>query len=124
MRSIVNILVITVVVASNACNDEDKAKMANSLFPNYLFNCGSDAGLTPSKIAPCLEQGCGLSHECSGCFVTAGECTIKSCLGSCIFSPLSGKCFKCVKDHCDVALLTCTGLTDPLPNPTKKGGVS
>ncbi|EEQ98362.1 hypothetical protein Pmar_PMAR013711 [Perkinsus marinus ATCC 50983] len=121
MRSIVNILLITVVVANNACNDKDKEKLTNNLFPNYLYKCASDAKLTPSKIAPCLEKGCGLSHECADCFVAVGACTIKSCITSCMFSPLGKKCQACAEEHCGAELKTCTGLAHPLPNPTKKG---
>ncbi|KAF4667330.1 hypothetical protein FOL47_003616 [Perkinsus chesapeaki] len=68
MRSLANILLFTVAACDNACNDGDKAKIGGSLFPGFLWHCGLQAMLDPSKIGPCLEQGCGLTNGCADCF--------------------------------------------------------
>ncbi|KAF4667329.1 hypothetical protein FOL47_003615 [Perkinsus chesapeaki] len=110
MRSLVNFFLIAVTASDNACNDGDKAKIGGSLFPGFLWHCGMQAMLDPSKISQCLEQGCGLTNGCADCFTESGKCVLDDCLSDCM-TPSNPSCKTCMDKNCNPAFLKCSGLS-------------
>ncbi|KAF4730736.1 hypothetical protein FOZ63_018230, partial [Perkinsus olseni] len=119
MRVLASVLVITLVAADNACNDNDKKVINGNLFPGYLWYCSQHALGDPSKVPPCLESGCKLSDACANCFGDLTKCGKDHCLSQCLSTPAAKACKDCMdKNGCNSAVLKCTGLSSLFPAPT------
>ncbi|EER01580.1 conserved hypothetical protein [Perkinsus marinus ATCC 50983] len=121
IRLLTNILVIALVAADNACTDADKKTIKGTLFPGYLWYCSKKALLDPKGVIPkCLEDGCKLTDKCAECFGEFGQCGL-SCVTQCLTKPSDPECKACMEKHnCNKPLLTCTGLSEIMPGPTKE----
>ncbi|KAF4718404.1 hypothetical protein FOZ62_017439 [Perkinsus olseni] len=101
MRVLASVLVITLVAADNACNDNDKKVINGNLFPGYLWYC------------------CKLSDACANCFGDLTKCGKDHCLSQCLSTPAAKACKDCMdKNGCNSAVLKCTGLSSLFPAPT------
>ncbi|KAF4694129.1 hypothetical protein FOZ60_008934 [Perkinsus olseni] len=120
MYFLVNALVIALVAANNACTDADKKTINGQPFPGYLWHCSQDALLAPKTLIPkCLKEGCGLTDKCAQCFGDFGQCGL-GCVKQCLVKPSDPACKACMdKNNCNAHLLTCTGLSQIMPAPTK-----
>ncbi|KAF4688836.1 hypothetical protein FOZ60_002354 [Perkinsus olseni] len=121
MHFFVNLLVVSLVAADNACSAADKAAMAGKYFAGFLWHCSESAVLFPKQlIPPCLEKGCSLSKGCAECFGDFGQCGL-SCATQCLNNPSGDDCSTCMNNHnCNEPLLKCTGLDNLFPPPTQK----
>ncbi|KAF4671001.1 hypothetical protein FOZ61_006819 [Perkinsus olseni] len=119
MRFIVSILAIAAVAAEDACSNDDLGLMGGDVFSEFVWYCTQTAFIQDSYISECLETGCNMTRGCASCFDDYGRCA-RGCLNECFVTPSGDSCATCMtKLGCTETLYTCTGLTEPLPSPTK-----
>ena len=76
-----------------------------------MSTCGHKCLGGGSCVKTCIKGAEGYSDACSGCFGDLAQCTKDHCMLKCIKGE-SDACKSCVKDNCDAAFTTCSGISD------------
>merc|ERR1719401_78414 len=76
-----------------------------------MIACGHSSLGNKDRATKCMSGKEGYSSDCAGCFGDTISCTASKCWTKCIGGE-SQQCKQCVKDNCDAALSSCSGITD------------
>jgi len=102
------------------CNRNDFIHWASEGFYTYegaLQDCTLEligSGVTPEQYAVCLGEDprtAPYSNNCSVCFGRIMDCTINSCVSSCVSFDLRDNpaCRQCVIENCEAIFFNCSG---------------
>jgi len=100
-----------------ACNAQDhEIRKDEKRVEREMKKCvGTFGTCVGTCAANCIQRSMGFSMGCAKCMGEATACGKSKCWGSCIFSPSSPKCRRCVENYCRPSLIKCTGFSSISP---------
>lgn len=110
--NLVIVICLSTTAAASAkvmCEASDQAQIypGNHAFAEAIYACSGISGLD----VDCFNETYpGMSEGCVSCYEDMASCTVKSCIGSCMFSPRGTGCRDCARRECGEALSECIGM--------------
>lgn len=101
-------------VSAGACDNEEDFQILQAVeatLSDTIAGCAMKCiGQGVPCMAGCVQEGTGLSTDCSNCFGAVIDCTISKCMFQCMDSS-SAACAECQELHCADAFMECAGIS-------------